>query len=58
MSTPERVTFAGYLCEVVDYCTCAGGGEWPHEPHCGLKPLERIAKPESGSELTEEGGGT
>ena len=21
-----------------DDCTCAGGGEWPHESHCGLTP--------------------
>jgi hypothetical protein len=39
MADGKRVIFAGYVCEVVDRCTCAGGGEWPHEPHCGLEPL-------------------
>lgn len=31
--------FAGHVCEVVDYCTCDGGGEFPHRPECGLEPL-------------------
>jgi len=38
----SRVIFAGYVCEVVDRCTCAGGGEWPHEAHCGLEPLHLV----------------
>lgn len=26
--------------EVVDSCTCSGGGEFPHEPHCGIEPID------------------
>lgn len=29
-------TYRGMICAEVDSCTCAGGGEWPHEPGCGL----------------------
>jgi hypothetical protein len=32
------VYFRGIRCRPVDSCTCAGGGDWPHEPHCGLEP--------------------
>lgn len=42
MADEKRVIFAGYVCEVVDHCNCAGGGEWPHEPQCGLEPLHLV----------------
>jgi hypothetical protein len=32
------VYFRGIRSVRVVGCTCAGGGEWPHEPHCGLEP--------------------
>jgi hypothetical protein len=37
----------GYLVEYSGGCTCAGGGEWPHEEHCGWEPIgpvEQIAQ--------------
>jgi hypothetical protein len=36
---PRFDVMNGYLVEHVGGCTCVGGGEWPHESHCGWEPL-------------------
>lgn len=46
MTAPEQrpaserlFTDGGYLVEDVGHHTCGAGGEWPHEPGCGLVPV-------------------
>jgi len=34
--------FGGWLAVEVGRCTCAGGGEWPHERHCGYEPMVEV----------------
>lgn len=49
MTTPERpaherIRIEGdWLVEDVGHHTCGAGGEWPHEPSCGLVPLMPLA---------------
>jgi hypothetical protein len=40
----ERILIEGeWLVEDVGVHTCGAGGEWPHEPGCGLVPLMPVA---------------
>lgn len=40
----ERILIEGeWLVEDVGQHTCGAGGEWPHEPGCGLVPLMPVA---------------
>jgi hypothetical protein len=36
--------FSGHLVTTTASCTCAGGGEWPHEEYCGLEPVASLAE--------------
>lgn len=41
----ERILIEGeWLVENVGQHTCGAGGEWPHEPGCGLVPLMPVAE--------------
>lgn len=43
--TGPRITLDGeWLVEQVDHHTCGAGGEWGHEPGCGLVPLMTLAE--------------
>lgn len=36
------VAHGGWVTVESNRCTCGGGGEWPHEKHCGLDPVADV----------------
>ena len=46
--------FGRWVAHEASGCTCGGGAEWPHEPHCGYEPMFRSTDPEEAAFIAAE----